>query len=263
MRRRPAAAVLLVAVSALLAGACGGAGGGRSGGGQAPPTTAAAISKASCLQGTEASKAIRFQTSAGASLVGVLLGSGPTGLVLGHQNGSDLCEWMPTARTWAQGGYRVLVLDFEGFGDSQTGSGPDARIDVDMVAAAQELRRRGVDKLVLIGSSMGGTAALAAATSVTPAVSGVVSMSGPGEFQGVDAAGALPRLRVPALFAASKDDQPFADDARAMYQAAPVRDKRLLIVPGGAHGTAMVEFGPDAQKTKAALDAFIAAHLGR
>jgi hypothetical protein len=65
------------------------------------------------------------------------------------------------------------------------------------------------------------------------------------------------------LFAASADDTQFADDARAMYRAAPVRDKRLLVVPGGAHGTAMIEFGDQAARVEAALQKFIAAHLGR
>ncbi len=261
MRRHPAA-LSLVPVLALLVAACGGAGGGEPRGGETPSTTTAVISKSSCLQGAEAAQAIRFQTTAGASLAGVLLGSGRTGLVLGHQNGSDICEWMPQARSFAAGGYRVLVLDFEGFGDSQPGSGPDARLDVDVVAAAGELRQRGADRIVLVGSSMGGTAVLAAATEISPPVAGVVSLSGPAEFHGVDAAAALPRLRAPVLFVASADDQPFADDARAMYRAAPVRDKRLLVVPGGAHGTSMAEFGAEAARVKAALETFIADHAG-
>jgi pimeloyl-ACP methyl ester carboxylesterase len=264
MRRRRRAALLLASILALLTGACTGSDRGSSAGGgtQAPATTAAVIAKSSCLQGDEASRAIRFRTPAGASLVGVLLGGGRTGLVLGHQNGSDLCEWMPQARSFARRGYRVLALDFEGFGDSQPGTGPDARLDADVVAAAQELRRRGADRVVLIGSSMGGTAVLAAAARISPPAAAVVSLSGPAEFQGVDAAAALPRLRVPVLFAASADDQPFADDARAMYRAATVRDKRLLVIAGGAHGTSMIEFGPDAPSTLAALEKFIAAHAG-
>jgi hypothetical protein len=32
------------------------------------------------------------------------------------------------------------------------------------------------------------------------------------------------------------DDQPFAVQARTLYQAARVRDKRLLVVPGAGHG---------------------------
>ena len=53
--------------------------------------------------------------------------------------------------------------------------------------AAAELRRRGADRLVLVGFSMGGTAAVEAAAEITPPVAGVISLSGPEEYQGADA----------------------------------------------------------------------------
>jgi pimeloyl-ACP methyl ester carboxylesterase len=59
-------------------------------------------------------------------------------------------------------GYRALVFDFRGYN----------RLDDDVVAAVAELRRRGVTKVVLVGSSMGGTAVLLAATRIRPAVAG-------------------------------------------------------------------------------------------
>jgi pimeloyl-ACP methyl ester carboxylesterase len=184
--------------------------------------------------------------------------AGRTGLVLGHQLGSDLCEWLPQARTFARRGYRVLVFDFAGFGDFQPG--PDARVDTDVVAAAAQLRRRGADRIVLVGSSMGGTAMLSAATRIRPPVAGVVSLSGPSGFGGVDAEAAMARLRVPVLFVVGADDQPYREQARLLYRAARARDKRMLVVPGGGHGTSMVEFGEDAPMVLAALRRFIARH---
>jgi pimeloyl-ACP methyl ester carboxylesterase len=248
-----------------LAAGCGDGGGDA--GGQAPataapttaPVTTAAAAAKSCLEEAERDQAFSFTTSAGATLAGVVLGSGRAGLVVGHQNGSDLCEWLPQARELAGRGYQVLAFDFAGFGDSQPGSG-EARVDGDVVAAAEQLRRRGAEKIVLIGSSMGGTAVLSAATRIRPPVAGVVSLSGPASFQGVDAGAAASRLRVPVLLVAAADDQPFADDARAMYRAAPARDKRLLLVPGGGHGTSLLEFGSDAPKVQAAVRKFITDH---
>jgi pimeloyl-ACP methyl ester carboxylesterase len=254
----------LLLVVALLAAGCGGAD--RTGGGAgtasttaAPATTTAAAPAKPCLQGASAT-AVRFPGGGGAALVGVVLGRGRAGLVLGHQVGSDLCEWLPQAQTFAEQGYQVLAFDFAGSGDSQPGAGPDARVDNDVVAAAAQLRRRGADRIVLIGSSMGGTAVLSAATRIRPPVAGVVSLSGPASFQGVDAAAAVSRLRVPVLLVAAADDHPFVDDARALYRAAPVGDKRLLVIPGGGHGTSLLEFGADAPKVAAAVRRFIADH---
>jgi pimeloyl-ACP methyl ester carboxylesterase len=249
----------------VLAAGCGNGGGDA--GGQAPataapttaPATTAAAAAKSCLEASEREQAFSFTTAAGATLAGVVLGSGRTGLVVGHQSGSDLCEWLPLARVLAGSGYQVLAFDFAGSGDSQPGSG-EVRVDDDVVAAAEQLRRRGAERIVLIGSSMGGTAVLSAATRIRPPVAGVVSVSGSASFQGVDAGAAVERLRVPVLLVAAADDQPFADAARAMYRAAPVRDKRLLMVDGGGHGTSMLEFGDDAPRLLAAVRKFIADH---
>jgi pimeloyl-ACP methyl ester carboxylesterase len=219
-------------------------------------TTGVAVSKP-CLSAAERDRVFRFRTSDGATLVGVVLGSGRTGLVLGHQLGSDLCEWLPQARSFAERGYRVLAFDFAGFGDSEHGPA-DGRVDTDVVAAAAQLRQRGADRIVLIGSSMGGTAVLSAATRIRPPVAGVVSLSGASGFGGVEAEAAMTRLRVPVLFVVAADDQPFTEQARLMHRAARVRDKRLLVVPGGGHGTGMLEFGADAPRVRAAVRGFIA-----
>lgn len=96
-----------------------------------------------------------FRTSADAMLAGVVLGHGRTGLVFAHGRGGDLCERPPRAQKVAEQGYQSLAFDFEGFGDSRRGSGPEARIDTDVVAAAEQLRQRGANRIVLIGSSMG------------------------------------------------------------------------------------------------------------
>ena len=267
-RARPArgAAVALALVCLLLATACGG-GSGDQERARGPATTAAttaatatttAMVAKSCLTAAEAAKVFRFPTGDGASLVGVVLGTGRTGLVLGHQLGSDLCEWLPQARRFARRGYRVLVFDFAGFGDSRPG--PDSRVDNDVVAATAQLRRRGVDRVVLVGSSMGGTAVLSAATRIRPPVAGVVSLSGAAGFGGVDAEAAMARLRVPVLFVVGADDQHFTAQARLLYRTARSADRRLLVVPGGGHGTSLVEFGDDAPRVLAAVRGFIADH---
>jgi pimeloyl-ACP methyl ester carboxylesterase len=240
----------LLCAAALLTG-CGGSGGGS--GEAAPATTAPATTQAApakaCLEDGE--QAFGFRTADGPTN-GVVLGQGRTGVVLGHQSGSDLCEWLPRARALARRGRQVLAFDF----------GPAAHIGQDMAAAAAELRRRGVTRLVLVGSSMGGTAAIAAAARITPPVAGVVSLSGSEEYQGTDAAAAAARLRMPVLVVAAEDDPPFDDEARALYKAVPGHDKRLLVLEGGGHGTSLLDFGDQAPRLRRVLDQFLKATLG-
>ena len=218
-----------------------------------PPATRSAAYGITCLQGAERAAAFRFRVGEGLTTVGVVLGQGRDGLVFGHQLGSNLCEWVPVARSYARLGYRALVFDFRGYN----------RLDDDVVAAVAELRRRGVTKVVLVGSSMGGTAVLLAATRIRPAVAGVASLSGPAVFMNMDARAAAPWLRVPALFMAARGDGPFANAARGLYGAAGTRDKQLLVLSSAAHGTNLLSFGHEAGKARATLRGFITAHLDR
>jgi dienelactone hydrolase len=218
-----------------------------------PPVTRSAAYGISCLQGDERAAAFRFRVGQGFDTVGVILGEGRTGLVFGHERGSNLCEWVPTARAYARLGYRALVFNFH----------DQDRLDDDVVAAAGELRRRGVAKVVLIGSSMGGTAMLVAAGRVRPPVAGVVSLSGAAVFADMDARVVVPRLRVPALFMAAKGEGPFPAAARELYGAAGTRDKQLLVLSSAAHGTNLLSLGREAGKARAALRRFVTAHLDR
>jgi pimeloyl-ACP methyl ester carboxylesterase len=86
---------------------------------------------------------------------------------------------------------------------------------------------------------MGGTAVLVAASHAA-SISGVASLSGPRFFEDLDAGRAVPRVRVPTLFVAAREDSPYVDDARAMYRAATT-EKRLLVVPGSDHGTDLLD----------------------
>jgi pimeloyl-ACP methyl ester carboxylesterase len=155
---------LLVSV-ALLAGACLNPSRTDQASRLTTPSSGARADKP-CLREVGPARPVRNRTAAGAVLAGVVMGRGRSGIAFAHGRGGDLCEWLPYARRFARQGYRVLAFDFAGFGDSRPGSGADARLDTDVVAAAGQLRRLGAEKIVLVGSSMGGTAALAAATRI-------------------------------------------------------------------------------------------------
>lgn len=193
------------------------------------------------LCGTKAEKkaAVVFRASDGTRLVGLSLGTGRTGVVLAHELRGNLCRWLPFARVLAKSGFRVLAFDFRNHGSSGTAYGSWA-LDRDVAAAGRFLLARGATKLFVAGESMGGTASLVAASRLSPQLAGVISLSGPAQFRGLDAAAAAAKLAVPSLLVASSDDVGFVDDARALFEQIPGEDKRLEIVPGSAHGTSIL-----------------------
>jgi pimeloyl-ACP methyl ester carboxylesterase len=190
-----------------------------------------------CLDKTR-DAAVTMKASDGASVYGVETGTGTAGVLLAHQYASDHCEWMDFAHDLGRRGYRVLAIDLRGYGASSGGAA--TRLDRDLVAAAARLRADGAKKVVLIGASMGGTAALVAGAEAKPAVAGVISLSGPARFRGMNAEAAVKRLRVPVRFLAARSDIPFAADARKLKRLAAARDKAVAVYPGGAHGSSLL-----------------------
>jgi pimeloyl-ACP methyl ester carboxylesterase len=181
---------------------------------------------------------VHMKTRDGVSLYGVEVGSGTTGVVLGHQYFSDHCEFMAFARELAGLGYRALSIDFPGNGLS--GTGRSNRLDLDVAAAVARLRADGATRVELVGASMGGTAALVAGSWVRPTVDGIVSLSGPDYFRGMNATKAVERSRVPVRFLVSRDDRPFASDATTLMRRAKARDKAIVRYSAAGHGSAIL-----------------------
>lgn len=210
-----------------------------------------------CVQGGE----LWFRADDGVKLVGHRFGTGDTAVVLGHQSRSDLCEWVSYARRLAGLGYFVFPIDFRGHGFSaraRTVRGSQ-RLAGDLAAAVRAVRRLGKTKVILVGASMGGIASLVAGANIKPPVVGVVSLSAPAEFMGMNAVKTAPRLTAPVLYVSSAEDsgRRFANDARAMHRATAAADKRLEIVPGHLHGVSLLEASPD---VRALVEDFIRSH---
>jgi len=202
--------------------------------------------------GTPKTKAtlVRFQAPDGTGLDGVLIGRGTTGVVLAHEYASDLCNFWPFAGYLAKHGLRAFAIDMRCFGRSACpAGGAKGRVVDDIAAAIAELRHRGVTKVALVGASMGGSAALIAATRIQPPVDAVVELSGeanPTQLLGIplNARAAVGQLTVPAMFVVANLDQYTSVEAtRALYQAAKTSDKRLEVLSGqfdGLHGTGLL-----------------------
>ena len=229
------------------------------GGSGAPVATNAAPSGvrevgAECLPPARQRSAVGFDGPNGSRLAGVALGRGKAGVVLAHQSPGSLCQWWPYAAELADAGYRVLAFDFDGMGASTDGKSDYAG---DVVAAAGWLRAHGVQKVVLMGGSAGGTAVVVAASRLKPAPVGVVDLSGPADFAGMDAEKAARTVRMPILFGVGEDDGAFPDYVRQVRAAAASTSKPLVTVSDNAHGAALVDPNVGYPKIRVAVKKFL------
>ena len=207
-----------------------------------------------CVAGGE----VRFSAADGTKLVGHRFGKGTTAVILTHQSEGDLCDWLPYAKRLASKGYFAFPIDFRGYGFSDGPTPAPYRYSQDIAAAAKALRKLGKKKIFVVGASMGGLAAVVAGANVTPPLAGVVSVSSPARFRGMDGVKAGPRLRVPMLYlAATADDNAgfdFSKDAETLHRAAASKDKRLELLPGSQHGIALVA---SSARARASIESFL------
>ena len=210
----------------------------------------------SCVRGAE----VRFRAVDGTNLVGHRIGTGKTAVVLVHQGAGDLCQWVPYARRLAAQGYTAFPIDLRNFGLSQKRSGRlGQQVQRDVIAAVKMLRGLGKTKIFVVGASYGALASVAAAPNAN--LAGVVSLSAPDVFQGLNGLAAAARLRAPVFYAATEDDQAgpfrFAQTAQALYDATASSDKTLELIPGQAHGIAMIT-GPT--RLRGLVEAWLRSH---
>ena len=193
-----------------------------------------------CVRKSDPARPVAFRTADGKRIVGALYGKGRVGVVAGHQLRGTLCGWVPFARVLARRGIRMLTIDFRGYASSIGAGSTSTHFDRDLLGGAAFLRRAGVKKVFFAGESMGGTAALVAASEAR-APAGVISLSGPKSIGSLDAGKAIRKLTAPTFLAVGARDVGFVEDARALYDASAARDKRLYVVAGsGQHGTPLL-----------------------
>jgi len=170
-------------------------------------------------------------------LAAVSIGTGRVAVVLAHQSSGSLCQWWPYARSLAAR-FRVVAFDFDGLGASPFG---DGNYPGEVAAAATWARHHGSRRIVLMGASMGGTAVVVAAAQLGDRIAGVIDLSGPAEFAGMNALRAAKRVHVPAMFGYGTLDLGFAADVRDVRAATAVRDKPIVAIKTLDHGVTLVD----------------------
>lgn len=187
-----------------------------------------------------AQETVSFATSDGGTIHADAYGSGPRAVVLAHGGRYDKESWRHEARELAAAGFRVLAIDFRGYGTS-TGPGSQNRDDgpfhLDLLAAVRYLRGEGAREVAIVGASFGGGAAADA-----------VAHAPPGEIDRLvllasDYITAPDKLNTRTLFIVARDDPgsrgtPRLDQIRQHYDKAP-GPKALVVLDGSAHAQAI------------------------
>ena len=190
-----------------------------------------------------AQEPVSFTTDDGGLIHAQVYGTGARGVVLAHGGQFDKESWTPQARAIADAGFRVLALDFRGYGDSVGPGQQDpiaAPLHLDVLGAVRYMRAAGATSVAVVGASLGGMAA-----------GDAVRQASPGEFDRVVflASGTTLQEGTPApiqgrtLFIVARDD---ADGGgtlrlpgiRVDYERA-AEPKRLVVIEGSAHAQAL------------------------
>jgi pimeloyl-ACP methyl ester carboxylesterase len=130
----------------------------------------------------------------------------PMALILAHGGRFTKESWRPQAERWSAAGWRVLAIDFRGFGQS-SGPGDDdplaAPLHLDLLGAARYLRSNGATSVAVVGGSLGGMAAGDALLNSNAAeIERVVFLGAPASLAGSD----VSKMGGRKLFIIARDD---------------------------------------------------------
>jgi alpha-beta hydrolase superfamily lysophospholipase len=189
-----------------------------------------------------AARSVSFPTEDGGVVDADEYGAGDRGVVLAHGARFDKESWSKQARALAEKGFRVLAIDFRGYGRSRAGSGsflPGDGMSLDVLAAVRYLTASGAKNVSVVGGSMGGGAAAQAAVESRPQEIDALVLLAPAPI-------AHPELmKGRKLFVVGRDDAD-GDGSRRLerirdqYEKAP-GPKELVILESSAHAQFLFE----------------------
>lgn len=185
---------------------------------------------------------VSFPTADSGLVYADLYGKGDRGVVLAPGGRFNKESWVPQATALAAAGFRVLAIDFRGYGQSRGPGQADplsAPLYLDILAAVRYLQKSGVKTVSVIGGSMGGGAAAEASITAEPGkIDRLVLL----------AAMAIDRpeqIKGRKLFIAARNDTtasgtPRLVKIREQFEKAP-EPKALVILEGYAHAQALFQ----------------------
>jgi pimeloyl-ACP methyl ester carboxylesterase len=109
-----------------------------------------------------AQKTVSFPTEDRGVIYADVYGEGDRGIVLAHGGQFNKESWEKQAQMLTSAGFRVLALDFRGYGKSRGPGQSDplsAPLYLDVLAAVHYLQKTGAKSVSVVGASMGAGAA--------------------------------------------------------------------------------------------------------
>jgi len=193
-------------------------------------------------------------------LAAVERGTGTVGVVLAHMLGSSQSAWSPIVGDLVDEGFHVLTFDFRGHGLSG-GTRDPSHADLDLAGAVAKIRALGASRVLVVGASLGGTAAIAVAA--TADLGGVVTLSAPARIDDLEAGAIASKVTEPALFLVGANDDPRYVEAARAFNAATKGPKKLQVLAGtSAHGTDLLTDSRVGKRVRKLVLDFLIDHRG-
>jgi dienelactone hydrolase len=209
-----------------------------------------------------AQHSVTFTTSDGARISADLYppqskATGARGVILAHGGRFTKESWKPQAEKLSAAGFRVLALDFRGFGESAPRlSDPlSAPLYLDLLAAAAYLRAQGATSVSIVGGSLGGMAAGdAVRNGKVGEIERVVFLGARASLAGGD----ISAMGARKLFIVARNDpdasgKPRLERIQADFDRVP-EPRRMFLVDGTAHAQALFDTDQGEQVFQAILE---------
>jgi pimeloyl-ACP methyl ester carboxylesterase len=204
---------------------------------------------------------VSFPTSDGGVVFADLYGTGERALVLAHGGQFNKESWSGQAPQFVAAGFRVLAIDFRGYGKSHGPGDADplgAPLSQDVLAAVRYLRQAGAKSVSIVGGSMGGGAGGAASIASQPGEIDRLVMLGSAPY------GPAEKLKSASLWMVARDDASGSElrlpGIRAQYEKAP-EPKKLIVLDGSAHAQFLFQTDQGERVMKEILDFLTAKDL--
>jgi dienelactone hydrolase len=180
-----------------------------------------------------AQQRVSFPAPDGYRITADLYGRGHRAVVLVHGGRFNKGSWKKQALALTDAGFRVLALDFRGYGQTIAGTRTsDDKSYPDVLTAVRYLHSTGSKSVSVVGASMGGDAT---ADAVTAERQGEIDRV---IFLGSDGGDKPEQLNIRKLFIVSRNDEsgdgPRLPGISEHYRRAP-EPKKLIILEGSAH----------------------------